>query len=379
MDNATLIMVCAYFGGMGSFFWLLHSAMFKEYRVVSCIWAICNAFIGIGFYLYTYRLEDKFNYILGFPGSDFSLMFALFLAQIGVLHFFKRSKRLSCFLFALISTIQIAVRLLGYDYLSVVIISAYMAHTCWFLSGYIFYHLKLQNTIFRIYIVIPMMISGCLMLARLAVLFIHPEVYLVNLMVSPSAFNSFVILAVLMSFICLNGTVVGVIISNLLMNIEKLTNVDTLTKIYNRRYFYHLIEKKFDKTKDYSVMILDIDHFKKINDTYGHDTGDECLIQFTRIISETIENIKNSYLFRLGGEEFCVMTHTQDRQLLEHYAEIIQNNLAAYNWPIEGSLTASIGVSYQSGRTVLELLREADAALYEAKRGGRNRIEFQHI
>lgn len=164
--------------------------------------------------------------------------------------------------------------------------------------------------------------------------------------------------------------------------IYRLTTVDGLTQVHNRRYFDEAIERELSRCRRYgralSLLLIDVDHFKSINDTFGHPAGDEVLQGFARIIQSCIRN--TDIACRFGGEEVAViMPHTSpaDAQVV---AERIRSTLQANVWPRhpEHFVTVSIGLAGASGLieglTKERWLEAADQALYNAKRNGRNRV-----
>lgn len=161
---------------------------------------------------------------------------------------------------------------------------------------------------------------------------------------------------------------------------------DGLTGLNNRRYLdTHLAEvvtKARGRQKPVSLLMCDIDHFKKVNDTHGHDVGDEVIREFARRIKKNIRNI--DLACRYGGEEFVVVMPDTDMALARVVAERIRNEVALHPFIVEDGakqlpITVSLGVSClendeDNGDT---LIKRADNALYEAKRAGRNTVMFQ--
>jgi diguanylate cyclase (GGDEF)-like protein len=162
---------------------------------------------------------------------------------------------------------------------------------------------------------------------------------------------------------------------------------DSLTGIYNRRYFDEHIGRLINTLSRangvLSVMMADIDHFKKYNDTYGHIKGDECL----RIIAETLHNgtsRKDDFVARYGGEEFIIILPNTDENGARLIAERLIENVRNKNIPHEGSgstqyVTISIGVTSGTVEQTLtgeDVINRADAMLYESKRCGRNKYTF---
>lgn len=163
-----------------------------------------------------------------------------------------------------------------------------------------------------------------------------------------------------------------------------LAETDGLTNVFNRRTLYREGEKLFLYSKKYNrrftFMIFDIDHFKNINDRYGHPVGDKVLIQLTELITE---NTRQHDIFsRYGGEEFALIlkdTSTADNiRVAENLRKIVGKNDFVINDEIIIHLTMSIGVTEYSDKYSVfdELVRQADKALYQAKEEGRNRIVF---
>ena len=166
---------------------------------------------------------------------------------------------------------------------------------------------------------------------------------------------------------------------------EKLQNLavlDPLTKVYNRRFGVERTKEEFDKSvrngSPIGIMMLDIDFFKKVNDTYGHIVGDQVLINFSRLVKENLR--KGDVLIRYGGEEFLAILPGATAEGLAFVGEkirrIIAENYITHNKQ-EIKITVSIGaVSYPelSVDNVDDLIGESDNALYQAKDTGRNKV-----
>lgn len=156
----------------------------------------------------------------------------------------------------------------------------------------------------------------------------------------------------------------------------RLATLDALTELPNRRAFFDRAgeaTRRGGSEQPVSVLMLDIDHFKRVNDTFGHDAGDEVL----RAVAEVLRS-RPGLAARLGGEEFAVLLEGWD--LLDAYQEaerlrqlVLQRPIAVCGRVIP--VTVSIGVAeHGHGQTVDRLLKQADVALYAAKTGGRNRV-----
>jgi diguanylate cyclase (GGDEF)-like protein len=160
--------------------------------------------------------------------------------------------------------------------------------------------------------------------------------------------------------------------------LEKLATSDGLTGILNRRATETILTNEMDRSvrydKNLAVMLLDLDYFKQVNDTYGHNAGDRVLQEITALVGRYIR--RTDYLGRWGGEEFLVIVPETHLDSALDLARRISTSIAAYDFPEVGRVTMSIGVAkYHQGESRENLLERADCALYRAKKGGRNRVE----
>ena len=160
--------------------------------------------------------------------------------------------------------------------------------------------------------------------------------------------------------------------------IKEMANLDYLTKLYNRRYFFEIAEKFYENAKrslvNIAVVTIDIDYFKKINDTYGHEGGDFILVSFADILKNNLRSA--DILCRYGGEEFCILLVLKDKDdafhIVEKIRKIVENKRFIYD-NNDISITVSAGISLILGDSLNEMIKESDKMLYEAKNAGRNR------
>ena len=162
---------------------------------------------------------------------------------------------------------------------------------------------------------------------------------------------------------------------------EFMSVLDGLTGLYNRRQFEIGLEQEFNRTKrhpsDFSLAILDIDFFKKVNDTYGHQYGDYVLKTVADLMKAAFR--KTDLLYRYGGEELIMImpeTHIEGAIIP---VQRLRRSIEDYNFEYNGvkaKVTASIGLTmnYQDLNSPAEILKSADEALYKAKESGRNRV-----
>ncbi len=159
---------------------------------------------------------------------------------------------------------------------------------------------------------------------------------------------------------------------------EHIANHDYLTDLPNRRYFYAQSEAKLMQAQKNniptSLAMIDIDHFKKINDNYGHDAGDAALKDLANLIRQAFER----FIFaRTGGEEFCILLVGLDpskaARLLENFRAVVEDHIIMLD-SASITLTFSAGIASGADRSLDELINEADRYLYNAKAEGRNQI-----
>jgi len=164
--------------------------------------------------------------------------------------------------------------------------------------------------------------------------------------------------------------------------LEQLAISDPLTQVYNRRFFFELAEKEFERAKRYehplAVVILDADHFKNINDTYGHLIGDQILLNLAQIC---LENIRSVDIFaRYGGEEFVVLMPEADCKAAVTTSERLREKVikaTLLDGSIDIMVSISLGTACWDGKQDISLdtlLARADQALYRAKETGRNQV-----
>ena len=162
----------------------------------------------------------------------------------------------------------------------------------------------------------------------------------------------------------------------------EMAGVDALTGLHNRRYFESqfggLMERAAEKGRNLSLLILDIDHFKAVNDTWGHDAGDAVLRGFATRIRRVVRTI--DLVCRLGGEEFVVVMPETPTETAARVAERLRASIEADLFPLDLggraiAITASIGLAERGhGQVAAALYRAADQALYASKQAGRNRV-----
>ncbi|MBM7871250.1 diguanylate cyclase (GGDEF)-like protein [Clostridium pascui] len=183
----------------------------------------------------------------------------------------------------------------------------------------------------------------------------------------------------LISFITSIANQIGIALENasLYNKLLESSNKDPLLNIYNRKYFFDTLNEKLRKSQEpFATVIIDIDNFKKVNDTHGHSFGDEVLIKTSNLLKKSL---KGNILARYGGEEFIACVHKEDISNIYNQIEDIRNKITKNVIKLNSKLikiTCSFGISYypNDGQTVRDLLDKADYRLYLAKNTGKNKV-----
>lgn len=170
-----------------------------------------------------------------------------------------------------------------------------------------------------------------------------------------------------------------------IQSLQYMANIDALTGLYNRRYFNQHLEEQWkwavEHAEPISLILLDIDHYKKYNDTYGHVKGDECLQAIAECLKQHNEH-PNKFVSRYGGEEFCLLLLSHSEEEVAKLSEQIRKDIQNLQLPHETSptnpyVTVSVGTAFllpKEGSNPNELILMADEALYHSKNNGRNQV-----
>jgi diguanylate cyclase (GGDEF)-like protein len=168
------------------------------------------------------------------------------------------------------------------------------------------------------------------------------------------------------------------------VELQKLAITDDLTKLFNARHFYQELQSEADRCRRYrrplSLLLLDIDHFKRYNDTFGHLEGNNVLSRMGELIQSRLRTMDSAY--RYGGEEFTVILPETNGEEALRVAERIGETVAEEAFDPQGRdepihITVSVGVAeYRTGEPLENFVRRADMAMFAAKQDGRNRVTF---
>ena len=164
-------------------------------------------------------------------------------------------------------------------------------------------------------------------------------------------------------------------------SLTKLSNTDHLTQIHNRHSIETILDRELKKVKrhktELSLVILDIDDFKKVNDTYGHNVGDEVLKSIAKVVFSSIR--ETDYFGRWGGEEFIIVSPETSLNNALVMCEKIRSNIYSFDFKEVGRVSCSLGLaSYSNDENEHTLIHNADTALYQAKNSGKNKVVPYH-
>lgn len=159
--------------------------------------------------------------------------------------------------------------------------------------------------------------------------------------------------------------------------IKRLSVTDALTGLYNRRKFIEELEKEVNRSSRYKtpfgIIMFDIDHFKHVNDTYGHDVGDSVLKELSSLVKNRLRSV--DVLTRWGGEEFIILVTAVNQEETMNLAEDIRKNIEDYDFKYVPRVTCSFGVVVSENKDIQDtkdITKNVDIALYQAKEAGRN-------
>lgn len=163
--------------------------------------------------------------------------------------------------------------------------------------------------------------------------------------------------------------------------LQQLASLDELTGLLNRNQLDTMLQQEMERMDRYQTplcaIMIDLDHFKDVNDTHGHRIGDEILKQTARLLAKGLR--ENDRLFRWGGEEFLLLVPYTDEQAARMLSERLRQQVEAQAHPVAGVVTASFGVARRQREEPRDLwFDHMDQAMYHAKHNGRNRVEVWH-
>ena len=380
LDGTTLLVMALIFTGVACFIWLLSAFLFKSSPKISINFALTNFFLGM--FMLFYVLRGVWPTLTTYVVSDICVILGCLLLRRATQEFSENKKTdielVGLFIFSIL--INIYLRMQEHSIPLVIIvcgISLYLV-ICSFNNAYR-YMIKNFAKIYSITTTAPLFLMACILSIRIIATLLHlnnPDLR------EHGAFNSGFLIVMIICIIGFNATAIGLVVSKMITQIKRLSQEDPLTKIFNRRHLNTVAEEEISKVRKnhttLSIVLLDIDHFKKVNDVYGHAAGDAALIGCVDIIKKNIRS--TDYLGRLGGEEFCILLPNTNLEEAKILSERIRVSIEEHRiiWEEHSiPITASFGITSFNENAQNEwsnLLNKADIAMYKAKNNGRNQV-----
>ncbi|MBN2852982.1 MAG: GGDEF domain-containing protein [Clostridia bacterium] len=231
--------------------------------------------------------------------------------------------------------------------------------------------------------IISFFIPFVVFVAGLIVFQSDEQLMMTNIINGSIFFISVIIISTFFYYNFFNSTLRGVLLKEANIKLEESSNVDSLTGLYNRRYLNLIMKRELNYMKRYQetcvILLIDIDDFKAVNDTYGHPAGDKVLVELSSILKQAIR--ESDLPIRWGGEEFMLMLFKCEARKITPMVERLLEYIRKYQFTIDHhrkiSLSVSIGISQLSGYAdddFNKAYEKADHALYKAKRTGKDRM-----
>jgi len=358
--------------------WAIGAWWFRETRAAAAHWAgysACSAvtFLYLGTHLTSLPVTGVLIAIIG-----------LMLLQHGIWHFTQQRRRFG--VHAAMLVVAALASWIGEDpawrpqqaVVHYAITASLYLWAAWSLYRYARGTLMLR---FPVLMTLPLLIAGLNATGRALRTALKPDA-LATEIAANSTLNVGTALAVVAVVALLHATLMALVVARLIKQLQWRARHDGLTGLLNRRAMQETIEQQLMRSRrigdTFAVVMLDIDHFKAINDHHGHAAGDQALQHTAALLLTCVREVDR--VGRFGGEEFVVLLPGLDLSQAAETAEVLRARLVAHRMDHEGgslAMSASFGVAEWSGpgEEPSRLLIRADQALYQAKRAGRNRVQ----
>jgi diguanylate cyclase (GGDEF)-like protein len=358
--------------------WAIGAWWFRETRAAAGHWAGYSACSAVTFlYLGTHLASLPVTAVL-------IAMIGLMLLQHGIWHFTEQRRRYG--VHAAMLAVAAMASWIGADpawrpqqaVVHYAITASLYFWTAWSLYRYARGTLMLR---FPTLMTLPLLIAGLNAGGRALRTAFKPDALALEIAAN-STLNVGTAMAVVAVIAMLHATLMALVVARLIKELQWRARHDGLTGLLNRRAMQETLERQLTRSRragdTFAVVMLDIDHFKAINDHHGHATGDQALKHTAALLQSCVREVDR--VGRFGGEEFVVLLPGFDLSQAAEIAEVLRARLVAQRMEREGeplSMSASFGVAEWSGPSEepSRLLMRVDQALYQAKRAGRNRVQ----
>jgi len=358
--------------------WAIGAWWFRQTRAAAAHWAGYSACSAVTFlYLGTHLTSLPVTGVL-------IAMIGLMLLQHGIWHFTEQRRRYG--VHAVMLAVAAIASWIGADpawrpqqaVIHYAITASLYLWTAWSLYSYARGTLMLR---FPVLMTLPLLVAGLNAGGRALRTALKPDA-LATEIAANSMLNVGTAMAVVAVIAMLHATLMALVVARLINQLQWRARHDGLTGLLNRRAMQETIEQQLTRSRragdTFAVVMLDIDHFKAINDHHGHAAGDQALQHTAALLQTCVREVDR--VGRFGGEEFVVLLPGFDLSQAAETAEVLRARLVSQRMEREGgplSMSASFGVAEWSGphEEPSRLLMRADQALYQAKRAGRNRVQ----
>lgn len=363
--------------------WAVGSAVFHLDRRSAVQWAAYALLTGVSLVLFVHALQSGTEEPRAL--ANVCVVAGLLLMERGVRQFTGRAAPLWVYGLVLAAVVMVAWFGMAAQYapMRVVFVSTVLALLCAACAWNIFFYARHDLASgSSVLLALPLVLGAVVFAVRAARALTSPDTVVAELGAN-SAINIGSSVVFLVTALVFHLSLVALMGARLTAELRRLSRVDALTELFNRRAIEEMLQdearRALRSNRPFSVLMIDADHFKGINDRFGHAAGDEALRHLARVVRAQMRDIDR--VGRFGGEEFVVLLPGTASSEALHAAERVRDALVRRSLTWQGevvTLTVSVGVAAWRGPhdEVGALLKRADAALYRAKALGRDRFEL---
>ena len=379
-DTPTVLMLIALQQGLCAFSWWVAGRWLGLARRVAAHWMLAALAAAFGFVLLLQR--GVWPAVITLFVANVLIMLAFVLIRRGVQVFLRApvTDLEHAGVLALDTVLLLYFGIIAHDQtLAVICASAPIAWTLW--RAAYESHLKLARDVTpatALAVAAPLTLLGFVFSVRIVIGMVMPEVGARPLSES-NPFNAATAMAFMVVGLVLNMVLALLVVGRLIERLRQRTMRDALTGLLNRRALAPLLQRQAGRLRryqeSYAVLMIDIDYFKKVNDSFGHAAGDAALVNLATLMREAARDV--DHIVRVGGEEFCMLLPHTDRdgalRLGNRLRELVRTSDAM---PARVTMTVSVGVAVaqSADETPESVLARADVALYRAKAAGRDQV-----
>ena len=380
-DIQTVLVLIALQQGLCAFSWWVGGWKLGLSKRVSAHWMIAALSVAAGLCLIVQR--GVWPPLLTLVAANLAIMFGIALVRRGMQIFLRIrvTDREHALVLVLDAVLLLSFVVLSDEHSKIAVIGASVPIAWTLLRASYESHrsLKREGALATARVVAtPLAMLGLLFAVRAVAGVFAPEVAARPLH-EANAFNGVIVLAFMLVGLLVNLVLALMVVGRLVTRLQHLSERDALTGLLNRRALAPLLQREAGRLRrygePYSLLMIDIDHFKSINDSHGHAAGDAALVKLADVLCEAAREV--DHIARLGGEEFCILLPHSDLDGAMHLGCRVHAAVRDADWrEFERSVTVSVGVAVAQSpeETPQAVLARADRALYRAKSAGRDQV-----